>query len=316
MSAALWMAGGIFLLVVAAIGFGIALVSRIDQLVLHLTTTLPTIMGIGLIYGSFLTNRTPSEVAIGPAGIRVESHRGSESYSWSQVGWSNVEAAPMNSRRLLKVYDTSGGPIVRLSDAIDGFDELADSVAAAIAGRGDDTASRIQTTKAKRSAVFMAVAGVGFLALAISVAGMTRAGLRAEELLKTSAVMGNGTIERRFIAPNGVTRRLEYRVTTPDGKSATRNAEVERSYWESLEGVKSVPILTVPNEPGISRLVMGELPERDSFKNPIIGYGLPAIVAAMSLLFLVASALMWRGWDIDIDSKTGKIAIKRFGTGR
>jgi len=28
-----------------------------------------------------------------------------------------------------------------------------------------------------------------------------------------------------------------------------------------------------------------------------------------------AAALQWRGWDIDLDSKTGKISIKRFGTG-
>src|SRR5687768_8764731 len=164
LSAALWMGGGILLLVVAAIGFGFAIVSRIDQLTLHLITTLPTIMGIGLIYGSILTGRTPREVGIGPSGIRIESRRGTESYSWHDVGWSNVGAAPMNNRRLLKIYSTAGRPIVGLTDAIEGFDELAESVAAGIAARGDDIPSRIQATKAKRSSVFMAVAGVGFLA--------------------------------------------------------------------------------------------------------------------------------------------------------
>src|SRR5687767_2210685 len=66
MSAALWTGGGILLLALAAIGFGIAIISRIDQLTLHLITTLPTIMGIGLIYGSILTGRTPP-------GIRGEA---------------------------------------------------------------------------------------------------------------------------------------------------------------------------------------------------------------------------------------------------
>src|SRR5687768_1381426 len=108
MSAALWTGGGILLLALAAIGFGIAIISRIDQLTLHLITTLPTIMGIGLIYGSILTGRTPREVGIGPSGFRVESRRGTELYSWREVGWSNVEAAPMNNRRLLKIYNRAG----------------------------------------------------------------------------------------------------------------------------------------------------------------------------------------------------------------
>ena len=40
------------------------------------------------------------------------------------------------------------------------------------------------------------------------------------------------------------------------------------------------------------------------------------MVAVMSLFFLVVSVLMWRGLDIDMDSKTGRVSIKRFGTGR
>jgi hypothetical protein len=30
----------------------------------------------------------------------------------------------------------------------------------------------------------------------------------------------------------------------------------------------------------------------------------------------VGAVLAWKGWDIDLDSKTFKFSIKRFGTGR
>lgn len=54
----------------------------------------------------------------------------------------------------------------------------------------------------------------------------------------------------------------------------------------------------------------------DPAASPIMMYGLSALVAAMSLLLFVGGALQWRGWDIDLDSKTGKLSIKRFGEGR
>jgi hypothetical protein len=39
-------------------------------------------------------------------------------------------------------------------------------------------------------------------------------------------------------------------------------------------------------------------------------------MVCICLFLLVGAGLQWNGWDIDLDSKTGKISIKRFGTGR
>jgi hypothetical protein len=39
-------------------------------------------------------------------------------------------------------------------------------------------------------------------------------------------------------------------------------------------------------------------------------------LALISLFLMAAAVLQWRGWDIDLDSKTRKISIKQFGTGR
>ena len=71
----------------------------------------------------------------------------------------------------------------------------------------------------------------------------------------------------------------------------------------------------VPAEPAISRLQRGEVIDDDFMKSPVGGYGLSALAALMCIFFLGAAALQWKGWEIDMDSKTGKISIKRFGEG-
>jgi hypothetical protein len=55
---------------------------------------------------------------------------------------------------------------------------------------------------------------------------------------------------------------------------------------------------------------------RDAAKQPAVIYVLAAVLSLMGLLFLFGGMLNWRGWDIDLDSKTRKFSIKRFGTGR
>jgi hypothetical protein len=145
---------------------------------------------------------------------------------------------------------------------------------------------------------------------------MTHEDQRAARLLAEAAVPGEADVVDRRLAPNGHTCRLEYCITTPEGLSGTRNAEVTRPYWDSLEGVKKVPVLYVPSEPAISRLAEGEVVEKSMMEQPLMAYGLCALMVCICLFLLVGAGLQWNGWDIDLDSKTGKISIKRFGTGR
>lgn len=185
-----------------------------------------------------------------------------------------------------------------------------------IEAKGDDTADRLQQRKSRRSALFLAGTAIGLLALAAVNLWMVQGEQRAERLLAEAAVPGEAEIVRRFMAPNGVTARLEYRVTAPDGRQRTRNTEVTRAYWDSLQGATTVPVKYVVSEPQISRLAMGEVLDKDPTKSPGMMYGLCAVLAVICLFLFVAAVLQWRGWDIDLDSKTGKISIKRFGGGR
>jgi hypothetical protein len=155
-----------------------------------------------------------------------------------------------------------------------------------------------------------------WLLAGIAIAWMTHREARAAQLLAKASLPGQAEIVRHFLAPNGITPRLEYKITTEAGISGTRNAELARDYWDSLEDATSVAVVYVPGEPWISRLVEGEVEETDFTRTPLGGYGLGAAAMVMGLFFLGASVLQWRGWDIDLDSKTGKFSIKQFGTGR
>jgi hypothetical protein len=44
--------------------------------------------------------------------------------------------------------------------------------------------------------------------------------------------------------------------------------------------------------------------------------GLSCVLLAMCAVFMAVAAMQWFGWDIDLDSKTGRVSVKRFGTGQ
>jgi hypothetical protein len=315
-TAVLWTIGGCVAVGLAVLGFAVSLVTRPNQFALHAMTTLPTLLAIGALSAAWRIARSPRQVTVGSNGLTIDNRNGAETYDWSRIGWATVGPGVLNQRRQLVVYDVHGKLLVTISDAFDDFDQLTEIVKQRIEAKGDDTADHLQRRKSKRSALFLAGTSVGLLALAAVNLWMVQREQRAERLLAESAVPGDAEIVRRFLAPDGVTTRLEYRVMAPDGTQGTRNAEVTRDYWDSLEGATTVPVKYVAADPSISRLTTGEVSDDDLTKRPAMMYGLSAVLAVICLFLMTAAVLQWRGWDIDLDSKTGKISIKRFGTGR
>jgi hypothetical protein len=178
-----------------------------------------------------------------------------------------------------------------------------------VQAKGDDTALRILRKKARRNAALAFVIGLFMSFGCAFVAWETREEQRASRLLEEKGQPGEGEIVRRFVAPNGVTKRLEYRVAG----SGIRNVEVEPVHWNRLESAKSVPVIYVPDEPGISRLVRGEVRDKEFTKTPAGGYGMAALCGAMALFLLGASPFMWNGWDLAHDTKNRKWSLKRYG---
>lgn len=312
----LWIAGGIAGFLFAALGLWAAQRSPGNDITLHLQTSVPATLGLGAFLTAWRLARAPLEVGVGSSGLRITRRRGSQIHLWSRIGWSTVQAGALDHRRHLKVYDLEGRRLATLSQDLLGFDNLAEQVAARIAARQDGAAQKVSLVKARQSAVFIAVTSLVFLSLSAFVALETRDTSRAQRRLRESAVPGEARIERRFLAPNGITPRLVYRIDAPGGRSAERNVEVERPTWDALAGATTVPVLYVPDAPEISRLAEGEVEDRSLMSRPLFGYGVPAALSLMCCLFLVAAVLQWRGWDIDLDTKTGRLSIRRFGAAR
>jgi hypothetical protein len=313
-SAMLWIIAGIGAFALAAAGFVLAIRGRAGPMALQAMTTLPTLVGIGLLTAGVSLLRTPRRVTVSPEGLTVDYRRGSRRIGWDDVGAATVETGGTSHRRRVNITDRGGKSIAKLDESFSRFDVMASLIANHVEARGDDTALRILRKKARRQAAMTCAIGL-FLGFAcIFTARMTYQKQRADRLLAERGRPGEAEVVRRFIAPNGVTRRLEYRVAGPDGQGATENVEVEPDYWDELEGARNVPVIVVPGEPGISRLEEGQVTRDDEFtRTPLGGYALSALGGLMALFLLGISPLVWNGWDLSQDSKTRTWAIKRHG---
>ncbi len=306
-----WRVGGGLGLACTALGFGLSLTIPMDQFARTAVTVVPMLFAMQAFITARNMTRGPRQVTVGPGGLRLVMEKGEQTYAWSQIGWAGKTNVAMTKRWRLRLYDDAGRPLAEVGDAVLGFEELVRLVAAHIAAKTDGSADRIRRSKARRQGVFLVVAGPLFIALGILNATSTANEGRKIGRLREAGVAGVAQIEDRKLAPNGVTPRLIYRITTPDGRTATRNLEIARPLWDHLADAKEIPVIYVPDEPDISRLLVGEIEKRES---PGVGYLLSFFVSAMGLLFVVGGVLSFRGWDIRFDEKTRRFSMNRFGT--
>jgi hypothetical protein len=313
-NATLWIVAGIGAFLLAAAGFVVAIRGRVGPMALQAMTTLPTLLGIGLLTAGVSLLRTPRRVVVGPAGLIIEYRRGSRRIGWDEVGSASVETGGTSHRRRLNLTDRAGKSIVKLDESFSRFDVMASLIANHVEAKGGDTAAQILRKKARRQAAL--AFGIGlFMAFACGfIAWMTYQKQRADRLLAARGQPGEAEVVRRFIAPNGVTKRLEYRVIAPDGPGPTENVEIDPDYWDNLEGARTVPVIVVPGEPAISRLEEGQVADVEDFtKTPLGGYALAALGGLMALYMLGMSPLAWNGWDLGQDPKTKTWVVKRYG---
>jgi hypothetical protein len=203
-----------------------------------------------------------------------------------------------------------------IPDAIQPFDELVEILQRQVALHADDQSAAVRLRKSRRQAVMLVAAAVLFGGLATALFVMDRVEARDAKLLAEQGQPATARMLRHFTAPNGVTRRVEYRVTdATSGKTADHNVEVERDVWPLLKEAAELPVIAVPGRPDVAKLKYGEVKDDLGISR---GQKLLLYIAigVLCLFLLVAAVLNWRGIDIDLDSKTGKFSIKRFGEGR
>jgi hypothetical protein len=310
----MWFAAGIGLISVAAVGFFIAVRGQVGQFQLQALSTLPTVMAVAAFAKAWVARRQPREIEVSPRGLKVTRGTRQDSIDWDHIVWAAVDKTSLSQQPRLRAYDARGTKLLSVSDSLPGFEELVARVKSELAGRYGENSEAIRMRKARRGAIFMVGASLFLILIVVANLLLTRDRERAKELLRTDGVPGTAKVVRRFIAPNGVTRRLEYEVRGADNQPGTRNAEVSPIYYDEIADAETVPVVYVPSEPKISRLANGEVIKADISDKPAVMYGLCAALSILCIVFLAAAAFQWKGYEIDYNKETRKFSIKPFGT--
>jgi hypothetical protein len=306
-------AGGVLVLMFAAVMFAIHLFTRSSQFAMQATTTLPVLLGIGLISAGIAGLRSPSHVAVDSQGVIVTRGRVNRRLAWGDIGLASAGSSPLSYRRRLSLFAPDGKLLERIPDSFGDFEQLVQLVRENVEEKTAGTSGSLLMQKSRRHVFWMVPFSCLMAIAALAIGWKTWDTNRGNELLTTGGVEGEGKVLRHFLAPNGVTCRLEYEVTGDKGQTATRNAEVEPEYWQELEGEPTVPIRYVPAEPKFSRLLEGEVPSRDELSGKE-GYFLAGAGAVISVLILAGAALQFYGWDFGKNPKTGQVGFFKLGT--
>ncbi|MBL8852140.1 MAG: hypothetical protein JNG89_20875 [Planctomycetaceae bacterium] len=303
--------GGALVIGFALVMFVIHLFIHSNQFVMHASTTLPILLGLGLLSAGISALRSPSLITVDAEGIELSGGRGSRRIAWSEIGVANANSSGLSQRRQLALCDTRGKSLVTIGDTFPDFGAFVKLVQSHVQKKPDNVAEPLRMKKARKTALLSAAFGVFMGVAAVGVAWNTWDTERGRQLLASDGVEGEARIVERFLAPNGVTCRLNYEVTGDGGKTATRNAEVERSYWNELEGATTVPVRYVPAEPGYSELLRGDVPSDDELGKG--GYALSAAGAVMMLFGFGVALMQFKGYDYGTNPETGKVGFFKLG---
>ena len=301
--------GGFGLIALAAAGFVLALRTRSDPMSLHMMTTLPTIIGVSLIARGFSVRKLPARIAVDPDGLEVTAGGDTRRYPWGEIGSAACENVLNSTTSCLKVTDTAGRTLVRVDESFPGYRLLVDLVQAHVDAKPDDTSTRLMARKAKKTGLVCIGVGVLLGVGAVFLGLKAREDQRIHDLLARKGVPGEAELVRRFVAPDGVTTRIEYRVAG----SELKNVEVQPIFWAALEDAGTVDVIYVPDEPDASRLASGAVEDSGFAESPTGGYLLAAACGLMSLVLLGFGPFAWKGYDLAFDDKTRVWKVKRYG---
>jgi hypothetical protein len=318
LSAWLYFWGGVGLLVLAGIGLFAAIRTNADMFQLQLMANVPTLFAVGCFVVAWRSRRAPLEVVLTEHEVTIRGRHSTETtIPLAELTMATVHAEPFTRRRRLNLFDRAGRRVAVVSDAIQPFDELVEILQHEVKRHADDRTAAVRLRKSRRQAVVLVLAALFVGGLGTTLFVVDRIEAADARLLAEQGHPATAKMLRHFTAPNGTTRRVEYRVTdAASGKTADHDVEVQRDVWVLMSKATELPVVAVPGRPDVAKLVYGEVKDDGLGTSPKMKLLLYFAVGVMCLFFLVAAVLNWRGIDIDLDSKTGKISIKRFGEGR
>ena len=309
---------GLILFSVASIGFGLVMfllhlfvIPGNNQVAMHASSTLPILMGVFAGTAAWSLLSTPGQVRICAHGIEV-GKTPARTIPWEQIDGVFVDShnsgwgGPAKSLRLM---DSQGKLIIRIGGALEHFDRLIElvrestrSAAPEMKSAEDVGPDRTALREGRKRAILTGLGAVLFSCATTFVVYDGWWNHQAEQRMANEGVDGTGTVIRHFVAPNGITRRIEYEVKSDDGASATHNVEIEQELHERLNVGDTVQIRYVPGDPRISRLLSGEIHDDDEFIKSTPGIVLLGCGGLVMAIFMgVMTVISWKGYDIKVD---------------
>lgn len=307
-----FLAAGIGCFALAAVGFVLSIHSDVGLLQHYTSTTLPTLLGLGLVAKGLLSFRGLRRVIVDQTTITLEYRSSHQQIRWDDVAW-NAETLTLAQTKTTTLYGHDGRILARIPAILSNWDELATLINRRVKANPTATAELVRKSKLRRQGFYMFGGAFVAYALLTPLTVMEYQDHRDQQLLAQTGIEGVATIERKFLAPDGRTCRVEFRVNAkhPNGSLPdVNNVEVEPLTWQLLSEGAQIPVRYAPSNPNIGVLVKGQRP--DGFNLSFTGKIL--VISCGFLLgtfFLVCGILNLKGIDMVIDQETKKFRISR-----
>jgi hypothetical protein len=230
-------------------------------------------------------------VRLGQEGLRILFGRQAREFVWEEIALAATADRAFGGGKSLKLYAPDGRLLATLPDALEGFDLLVADVQRRLAAKPHAKSEAVATRRLRKRAAGL-ICGA-FLAWALGGANgwLAYSDARAQRLLKESSVPGEAMVVRKFVAPDGRTHRIEYRLAGVDG-APLENVEVNPLFWSAMVEGQRLPVLYVPADPSVSHLRIGQID--DMQMSSAVHYGLSAGIAVLGVVFFVGGLLELR----------------------
>lgn len=268
--------GCLALVGVAAVGFLIAIKAETNALALQATTTLPLLGAIGCLLAALSMRKAPGEIHVCHSGLKVVRSAGATVLPWDRIASISQTTAALTYRQGVTLLDADGNVLLKFGEEMTGFPVLREYIDQRFSATPHPKRAVVDKKKSRKQAYLLIVVACFAMALGGINAWLTYHDARADRLLRETGVSGTGTIVRKFTAPNGATRRIEYRADTAGPNTPPRNVEVQPTFWSIFVEGQKIPIRYAPSDPTISKLEIGEVAENERFESS------PAARAVMS----------------------------------
>ncbi len=303
---------GIINIVIACILFAVApcafcAIVRLPgdhMMLIQMTTTLPILLGIGMLMSGLNQRKAPKSLTIGPEGIALLSQSGQAiHYPWGQIGWLKKEQQAMQTAPSLHIFDASGKTIITLPHSFPELPAIIALIESHLARKTDNTAQAVIAKKSRKQGFTLLLCSLFFLVVGVGSGFLAWHMHRENKEFTAFAVPGIATITETFTAPDGVTRRINIKIEGENGKTGTNNIEIEPALWKTMKAGDPFPVNYVPQNPDNNQPLLTGLPTQTQ-ENPLIMVIASAFGMIGFAVCVLTAVMSFKGCEIEFDSRT------------